>query len=192
MPITQTRMLALVAAAHAYEQSFEGFASIAQALISDHIRGELSLGQLQLMIAQAKQTAEPANEHVKIIAREHEHFRLLSSKNDYARRRLARKRQQVSSSTYSGELPPPTFKPAAAAPPVHAAQSGGNAAPQQNLKPGNMSGYVPPSEQEIQDAKDELFREESDRIRAALHDGTYLEGEDEPAEYESNEEEDEF
>lgn len=93
MPITQNRMLMLIAATAEYEDAFTNFGQIAIDFIRQAARGEITLGELEGNISRTLHELRPSLEAIRAIAKEKEHFRLSASKNVYAAKRMKQVRE---------------------------------------------------------------------------------------------------
>lgn len=89
MPITQSRMLAMIAAAQAAQQSVVDLkAALKNALILRE-QGITTEPELLTQITSAFYTTALAPEHLVVLAKEEQHFKDCAARNDYATNRRA-------------------------------------------------------------------------------------------------------
>lgn len=95
MPITQKRMLDLLAAGSEYKLAFEAISIRLTELVIDHDSGRLPTNKLYDTLLHLGEYMRPKPAHGEVLVEEKAHFKAVAGRNDMARRRMQRRRGTI-------------------------------------------------------------------------------------------------
>lgn len=183
MPISQSRIIALISAAREYEQLFTRLCSGAQALAAEHDSGQIDSAMQLRELGDLINSLRPTTEAVQAITSEAVHFKLTARRNELNKARQRRRRAgfvmsegnklSLENEAALAEKTPGT-SPESIIPQIEQTREYRPQA-MRYIDPAITQRYSAPTKADLEQAAQESFKARSEAIRQSLRDGTFVE-----------------